>query len=352
MELAHAVRLKATDQEIELAHRTESEENRRRLAGLEKLRQEAEFTRQEMSKKIQQERQWATEKALAGREDEWQDLLHRQRVGQVQGEVEFAQVERRRRVEQVAAEIHLAREHEEVDLRRRKAEAEQDIAGMTFRNQIEKMTALQRLNAEYTQSQFEMHQRQQRFDAELVELRADKASQRDLERLHVLKDLGPDALIATTDLERGKLLLEKHRISEQTKQVTGESQTEQRLATEKAARLEAAQSEQLQHFRQMFEAQQADKERLAQAYREGMSGQQFVAQQGFTAMGQMGHANVIIPAAGVAPPGQYGPGAGPQGPAAPAGGAQPSSPPVVICAKCRAENPKTNRCCGNCGAQL
>lgn len=84
-----------------------------------------------------------------------------------------------------------------------------------------------------------------------------------------------------------------------------------------------------------------------------MMGQQNITQSGFAAMGHMGQPNVVVPPMGGMPmPGAYVPAMGPY-PAPP--GPYPAPPlaePAVVCSKCRAENPKTLRFCGNCGGQL
>jgi hypothetical protein len=229
-----------------------------------------------------------------------------------------------------------------------------------------------------------MYQQRQKLDAEMQELKADKTALRELERLRALKDVSVETLMVTADAPHAQMLLareqmkiqadlEKHKSSEQTRQVTGQTQTEQKVAEMKAAHAEAAKMEQSLLYQQMLKDQQANAERLAQAYREGMQGQQNISQTGFSAMGQMGHGGMFLPPGGmpgpgygpfpqppygqVPPPYPYGqppapyPPAGPYSP--PPQAAPPQGPaPVVVCAKCRAENPKTARFCSNCGGEL
>lgn len=392
-DLNHAEKLKTLAHEMELARiaedeqrrrgqTVEAEENRRWLASLERARQQADHDRQQQEQKLQQQRQWATTEAMGKREDEWQQTLHNQRVDRLRGETDMAKAERGLRVAQLEAEFKAARDAEELAAKRRTAEMEQDLKKRRFDNQLDRLKALQEMNAQFAAQQQAEYERRRRLDAELERLKADQTSQAELARLQALSAASVEAVIATTDMDHARLLLErdrirqqleasrlqteleKQRLSEQTAQATGEARVDQKLAEAKAAHLEASKSEQLQLFQQLLAAQQANAqqlaaaertaaERLVQAYQAGMSGQQNLTQQSLAAMVQLGQGHqptiVNVPSGGgMQPVLVQTPGTVPLA----ATGAAAGSSAVVVCGKCRAENPRTARFCSNCGGQL
>jgi hypothetical protein len=273
-------------------------------------------------------------------------------------------------------DLRLTRQREDLALEQRRKQFEQELATKTSQDQMEKLRAMQQANAEFQRQQHELYERRTRLDAELADARTDKAAEHELARLRLLKDANVETLIVAADLEHATLLanheqvkaqvdLEKHKATEQARQAAGQNAIDERLAQMQAAHSEASKAEQAQLYQQMLQSQQAGMERVAQAYREAMQGQQQVGQQAlgtlgqmgqqaFGAMGQMGQPS----AAPATPPAQWTPvqyvapvpgvpaGPGPAAPGVPAPG------PVVICTKCRAENPKTARYCSNCGGQL
>jgi hypothetical protein len=374
--LAHAVKLKAMEQEMELARTVANEQNRRWLEGLEQQRHKAEFDREERAREVRKLRDMATAENLARREEDWQNLLHQQRADRLQGEIVLVQAERQARVERIEMDLRLTRQREDLALEQRRKQFEQELATKTSQDQMEKLRAMQQANAEFQRQQHELYERRTRLDAELADARTDKAAEHELARLRLLKDANVETLIVAADLEHATLLanheqvkaqvdLEKHKATEQARQAAGQNAIDERLAQMQAAHSEASKAEQAQLYQQMLQSQQAGMERVAQAYREAMQGQQQVGQQAlgtlgqmgqqaFGAMGQMGQPS----AAPATPPAQWTPvqyvapvpgvpaGPGPAAPGVPAPG------PVVICTKCRAENPKTARYCSNCGGQL
>jgi len=308
-EMDHRAKVRALDHEIQLARRVEDEDSRRWAAELEKQRQQADHNRQEQKKDLEHKCGLAAKMAGQKREDEWQTLLHQQRMDRLQGEVQIAQADRRSRIDVF-----------EREMKERHAELDRRIKQGQFDDQLAKLERVQQLNADYVRRQ-----------AELAEMRADKSAQRELARLGAIKELGVEALVATADVANAEILakMKMHESSQQTAQI--EAQTG-------AAHLEASKQEQARMYERMLEQGKSHVDALAQAFREGMAGQQQIAQGGFAAMGPMGpaQANVGQPGGQTPSPGQ---------PGTPAG-------KVLVCPKCRAENAETARFCAACGTQL
>lgn len=343
----HSLKMKTLDHEMSLARRVESEENRRWLETLEKESRQAEHHRQEQGKQIQQQREWTKQEALDRRDDQWEELLHEQRTDRVRADLEVARAERGLRVDQMRHESELTQQTDILQFQKRQAEFSRENELKTFANQIEKLQALQHLEQDQLRFQQDMTERKSRLDAELEALGEDKASERILARMQAAKDLGVEALIATADSDKAQMLadLEKHKASEQTKQVTSEALTQQKAETDKAldAQQKASEAERAKLQDRLVDSADAKADAIVQAYRDAMAAQQQTAQQALSSMGQMGQANVHLVGGQPVVPGQ--PGA-PQQPAA----GQPQR--VLICSQCRAENPETARCCSNCGEKL
>ena len=343
----HSLKMKTLDHEMSLARRVESEENRRWLETLEKESRQAEHHRQEQGKQIQQQREWTKQEALDRRDDQWEELLHEQRTDRVRADLEVARAERGLRVDQMRHESELTQQTDILQFQKRQAEFSRENEQKTFANQIEKLQALQHLEQDQLRFRQDMTERKSRLDAELEALGEDKASERILARMQAAKDLGVEALIATADSDKAQMLadLEKHKASEQTKQVTSEALTQQKAETDKAldAQQKASEAERAKLQDRLVDSADAKADAIVQAYRDAMAAQQQTAQQALSSMGQMGQANVHLVGGQPVVPGQ--PGA-PQQPAA----GQPQR--VLICSQCRAENPETARCCSNCGEKL
>jgi len=286
-----------------------------------------------MEKELQKQREWANAEALDRRDQQWQELLHQQRVDRLEGEVELTRAERRIRVEQLQAEAQDNRRREDLEFERRRKEFEMEMQAKDDQSQMDKMLAMQRMNAESMQQQTELREKRRRLDSELENLKEDKAAERERQRLETLKTLGPEALIATADVEQARLIAE-------TQKATGEAVVQQKVAETMAMQTHTSKVEQQQLYERMLDAQKAATDQLAQAYREGIQGQQNVAGQGFGAMGQMAPQNVVVPGMQTPVPGV------PQQPVAPGQAA------VVVCSSCRADNLKTAKFCSNCGNQL
>ena len=267
--------------------------------------------------------------------------MHEQRTDRVRGDIQVTQTERQIRTDRMRHEFETVQREDRLRGEREEATVRKEIDDATFDSQIKKLEALERLDQESERARQELREGNLRLEAELNDLGQDKASQRELARLQAVKDLGVEALIATADTDRARDLtdLEKHRASEQTKQVTAEA-----VAKEK----EAAKAEQARLLEKLSDSAESKADAIVQAYKDAMAAQQQTTQQAFSAMGQAGQANVHI----IQPGGQ--PIVTGQTPAAGAQGETAEQAPkrVLLCPQCRTENEEAARHCKSCGHKL
>ena len=336
-ELDHQAALRAREHEFELAGRVENEDNRRWQALLARQRSEAEHRRQEELKQREHQRQIAQQETGDRRDDQWQQLLHEQRIDRVQGELAVTRAERNIRLDELERQVRQARNEEALKMQQRQAEVQRQMQQGTFQDQMAKLAELNRLNAEYLRQRQQFDLERRRSETELAMLREDRAAERERARLQAVKDLSVEALVATADKGNAEILA-RMKMHEATQQAT---QEQARLG---AIQQQAQQQEYDRLVERLMEAGKSQAEAIAQAYREGLAGQQAIAQAGFGAVGMAARALPPgWPPAASSPAGASG---GVPGPAA------GEAAKVLVCGSCRTENPPAARHCMQCGKPL
>ena len=172
----------------------------------------------------------------------------------------------------------------------------------------------------------------------MEEILADKAAERQRQRLAQLANIDVRVLIAETDVARGSLLLDlektraeaelaKYRASEETKQKTGLSAADKAVAEHKAQAALDAKAEQERLLQQMIK-------QVQDASQQGTAAMQKVLETMVGAIGQVAQGPGHQPVLPTMMPTQ--------------------GPAIVQCPNCRAENPvdKHHRFCCSCGKQL
>eukprot|EP00913_Durusdinium_trenchii_P023442 g22020.t1 len=200
-DLDHAMKLKRLDHEIALAGKTATKDNTVWQHEVELEKQKAEHYRYERMKEIDHQHEVARSQALHRREDEWDDLVQKQRTDRLHGEIEIAQAERSLRLAKV-----------EIEIKKQQADVDADIAKRQDDDQLARMAAIQKMNEEAAQS----------------------AHTRDVDKLKVQGTLGTEALIATSDAGNASALadLKKHEADKSVSQAVAEERA--RLEKEKA----------------------------------------------------------------------------------------------------------------------
>jgi hypothetical protein len=187
---------------------------------------------------------------------------------------------------------------------------------------------LNRLNADFLRQRQQLDMDRQRSETELALLREDRAAQREMERLQVVKGLGVEALVATSDAANAEILA-RMKMHEASQQAAMEQ------ARTGAAHQQLHRAEQERLYERLIESGKSQVDAIAQSYREGMAGQQSIAQTGLGAVGHAAHTTSPSVTPGDAQPA--------------VGGATGK---VVVCSSCRTENPPTARFCAQCGNAL
>lgn len=233
-DLRHALRLKRLDQEIELAENSESKDNLLWRQQVQQDRREAEHRYDQHDKKLLQRRAWIVRAAEDKRDDEWENLIHQERVQQQEDEMEYARTERQQRLVLLKRELEQQLSDKQLDSERRRREQEIELSGQESENQLQRLAAVQKLNLEHSRQELELKQQQQRLDQELDDLSADKQHLREIAKLQTLDSVASEVLIATSGKPQSKALadLKKHEASQET--AVNEQVIEARLATERA----------------------------------------------------------------------------------------------------------------------
>jgi len=335
VDLDFAQRIRTRNHEIALAELNDSEDSRVWVRQLQKESADAEHRRQEDLRQLEHERIQAATFARDGRMEEWDEQQHRSQMDRVQGDIEIVQAERGQRIALVQAETRRAQALSELEIKRAQATLEQEINTNAALSQLERLKQVQELNMMVFKQQQEMNLIKLRAEADLEELKQDRASQRDIARIREMKGMDKWTLIATASETNATLLADaaKH-------EATQSAAVEVARAQSPAAQSNDARLEQLR-------AQMNDQQR--QHYDQMMASMQLAMQNQTIGFGQFGTivenmSKNLAPQ----PPTVVVAGGGASGVASP----QAATPRVILCSSCRTENQVSDRCCRQCGKPL
>lgn len=341
VDLDFAQRIRTRNHEIALAELNDSEDSRAWKRQLERESADAAHRRQEQLKAVEHDRLQAKTFATEGRAEEWEEQQHDLRMDRVQGEIEITRAERGQRVALVALETHKAQSLADIEITRAKASLEQEINNNASLNQFERLKQVTELNLMAKKAHDELTLANRRTEAEIEDLKEDRASQRMVSRLRELKGGDKYFLIAAADEKQAALLAD----------VVKTESTQAAVAETAKAQSAAAQSSDARLAE--LRAQMSDAQR--QQYDQMIATMQQAMQNQTAGFGQFGTIleNVTRNLAPQSPPSPTvvvaGGGAvstsGPQG-------SHEAAPRTIVCAGCRAENREADRFCRQCGKQL
>lgn len=338
IDLDFAQRTKTRKYEISLAELNDSEESRKWKAELEREFETARKYRDEALKQLEHERLIAQTGTADQREEDWQGVLHSQRLDRVQGEIKLTQAERQQRVTLVEVEIHKTREYAELDIKRRKAELEREINSGIDGDQFERLRKVQELNLAMMKAQQEMKQSESRQQVELEIMKEDRAAQRSLDRIKEMKGMNALGLLATS--ENASIIADvlKHKSTQKATIKMAEAQAF-------SAQVTNAKQEELQQ--KLTDAERRSSDRIVEEMRAAM----LAMQSNFSQMTSMADnitrnlapqpSSTVVVSGGTAVP-VTGPGATHDN----------SGRKVLICQSCRTENHDNDRHCRQCGKPL
>jgi len=217
-QLDFAQTLRSRQAEIELTKVSDDEASRRWRRQLEQEAEAAEHHRNETLKRIEADRQAALQAAQDQRDESLREMLRRQEVDRVTGEIEVAQAQRSQRLAMVAIEVHAAQQQSELTLRDRRAASEREIQRNQQLDQLERARQLQQLNLDFQRQESELRIREKQVETELAALREDKLAAREVTRLQALRGMNDLELVAGGPNANVLADLLKHRATQQTAQ--------------------------------------------------------------------------------------------------------------------------------------
>lgn len=217
-QLDFAQTLRSRQAEIELAKVSDDEASRRWRRQLEHETQAAEHHRNETLKRIEADRQASLQAAQDQRDESLREILRRQEVDRVTGEIEVAQAQRSQRLAMVELEVRAAQQQSELTLRDRRAAGEREIQRNQQLDQLERARQLQQLNADFQRQESELRMREKQVETELATLREDKVAAREVARLQALRGMNDLELVAGSANANVLADLLKHRATQQTAQ--------------------------------------------------------------------------------------------------------------------------------------
>ena len=325
--LLHQKKLATLEQEMELARKVESEDNRKWLAQLDKEKTERKARQDELT----------DEDVIVRKKAEI--LIHQEQV-----ESRLAELRRERENAEAAANLDRQKQMDQWSL---------ELQNGTFKNQLEKIEGIRRIKEQKERFKMEMYKQKLTFEAEIQA--AKEASDRAF-KLDVIQSLkGMDyqtvqlvVLSTITKPEMQNSIIKALEIYSNTVAAQTQSQTEiakaqaeaevakaqalaQNDASKAALDVQTKANDQLKDMmKQVMEMQERNADRMVQ-----------MNSQSVTAMGNMNNAPVVVTPG--FPPVQAG--TNPQGPAQ-------EEKKVLLCPQCRAEVSANQKYCPNCGKQL
>lgn len=338
--------------EIELAKINDDEAARRWLRQLQQEAEAAAHQRDERLKRVEADRQAALRTAQDQRDEALRDIVGRQDVDRVAGEIQIAQAQRSQRLAITELEVRTAQQQAEIALRDRRAASERELQRNQGLDQLERVRLLQEMNVNFQRQESELRIHEKRTEAELAMLRDDKAATREIARLQALRGLSDLELVAGSSNSGMLVDLLKHRATQQTAQEVARHEATVALTQDAAMqalcqRLEQAES---QAAHNLVNQKQRDTDQTIALMREMLLNQQ-------DAFGKFGTnlenvtrnlgphhpfpapaSVVVVPAAAGAPPASSQPAGAPGG----VTGGSPADPASVRAANVPPANPASN----------
>ncbi|HBT77752.1 MAG TPA: hypothetical protein DEB39_12700 [Planctomycetaceae bacterium] len=292
--IGHARKVRSLHHEIELSKMVEDEENRKWRETLAGEIEKATLYFEEELKNLKRQQELTSKNAAFLRDEEWQQLLQRQKTARLAGEINEEAAARDVRVQRIQDEYAAEQKRRDYVLQK---EMQLD--------QMQQLKAMEEMNRE-----------RERFESELLLNALSQKHGREIERLNTMGKMGVEALIASAQAENAAL-----------------------LANVQISKNESAAQTQLRD-----DAMRRERELMEQRIQDVQSGSaatldtiQKITGQAFDAIGRGGgHATSGNVASGNAG----------------SGNAAGAASHVTVCAGCRATNSPESRFCSNCGKQL
>ncbi len=338
-ELDHAFKLQTLQHETTLTQVADVEANRRWQDELKKEIEAANHRRTQELQELDHTRTKVRTANASNREEALAQVLNARDLDAAQGEIELARADRQRRVALMNLELQRHSEEQRLGLQQRESEMVRAIEADESKQQMDRYDHVRRMRDEKRRLEAELREREFKMKSEYDLLREDRAGQLELDKLRTVKELGAVGMMAVS--ANAAIIAEVEKAKAVAQGQVGVAQANAAGAVAANADVKA-----LQEKRDADHAntQQMLLQLLQQGQQSGQNNMQVLADMA----NQMSRNLAPQPQA---PPTVIGLGAG-GAPVSTAGATQPSGAGVVICTGCRAENPRENRFCAQCGKPM
>lgn len=133
------------------------------------------------------------------RDESWEQALHERQLQDVETDIAVGGSERDSRVALIQDELQNKLENSKLIREQRRKEWELEVEDQESTSQLDRLRAVQEMNATFLEDEA-------RLRSELDELKLDKSSQRQLEKIATLKGSSTEELVAFADTENARLL--------------------------------------------------------------------------------------------------------------------------------------------------
>jgi hypothetical protein len=268
--------MKSLEKEIELSRLSQTKDADEWRHDLEREKEEATHRRQQKHDRVKTRWDRIREAHRQKRDDSWEAIVHEQKMEDVRSDVDLARAERDRKLALIQSELNVRLGKEKLEVQKRQQEWELEFQEKSSTSQMDRLQRVQEMNAQFVE-------RQQKMQVDMDNLKADSASNRELNRIQAMSNLSTEALVATAGAENAALLadLKKH------------ESTQDAAKTQAAANPSAELNEErLRMYEKMNEAEKSKADAIAEAYKTAMQSQQGNVQQ---MIGGLAQASTPVP---------------------------------------------------------
>ncbi|MBT4693776.1 MAG: DUF4339 domain-containing protein [Planctomycetaceae bacterium] len=194
-EFEYQTDLTALNREIELAGVSHTKDSAAMIQMLELRKTDRAANREK------QREDWGLwrDKQDVKRDESWAQVLHERQLQDVETEIAVGVIERDSRVALIEDELQNQLENSKLIREQRRKEWELEIEDQESVSQMDRLKAVQEMNAKFLADEA-------RLRSELEELKLDKSSQRQLDKIASLKGSSTETLVALADTENARLL--------------------------------------------------------------------------------------------------------------------------------------------------
>jgi hypothetical protein len=239
-EFEHQTELTALNREIEMASVSHNKDSAALIQMLE-LQKTGRVAKHEKHRE-----EWALwrEKQDVKRDESWEQLLHEQRVLDVETDIAVGESERDSRVALIQDELQNKLENSKLVREQRRKEWEMDVEDRESTSQLDRLRGVQEMNAKFVEDEA-------RLRSELEELKLDNSGKRHLDKIALLKGSTTEELVALADTDNARLLANMKTSEDVTRAKQEASEQLARAAEDKGAAVAQALKDAMQDVKEI-----------------------------------------------------------------------------------------------------